>query len=108
MLIVADTIVPEARLVARIAAAGLASTAEAAARVEELVRDGLLLRHGGKILCPIAFETPASESDLREWLARLDPALSRTAGYDLTLSDSIAMSEPGTGRNGPSHARSGA
>ena len=108
MLIVADEIVSEARLVARVAAAGLASTAEAAARVDELVRDGLLLRHGGKFLCPIAFETPASESELREWLARLGPALSRPAGYNLSLSDSIGMTELGTGKNGPSHARSGA
>jgi ribosomal peptide maturation radical SAM protein 1 len=108
MLIVADEIIAESRLVARVVAADLASTVEAAARVDELVRDGLLLRDNGKTLCPFAFETPTSDSELREWLAQFAPALTRPAGYDLARSDATGMIELGTGGNGPSHTRSGA
>lgn len=107
LLIVADQIAPEARLVARFAAAGLASFDGVTRRIDELVSDGLLLRAGGKLLCPIPFETPMSDVQLREWLREYQPALNRTA-YDLTLSDSSGMIERGIAGRGPSQERSGA
>jgi len=110
MLVLADEIASETRLVSRLAAAGLGSTAVAISRRDDLARDGLLLRDGGKVLCPIPFDTPVSHSTLREWLEKWCQTLSRPVPYKaLTLSDSIGMIEVGgTGRNGPSQARSGA
>jgi ribosomal peptide maturation radical SAM protein 1 len=110
LLLLADEVISETTLVRRVAAAGLGSTSDVISRLDELARDGLLLRNRGKLVCPIPLNPCASQSALLDWIESTLPRLGRRAAYEAPpLSDSIGIIDIGGGTaNGPSQARSGA
>ncbi len=80
VLVMSDEIVAEAVVVDKLAGAGLGSARTIAERIGDLVRDGLLLRDRGKILCHVPFDAPQSQAHLTQWLDDLiAPVRAQTA-----------------------------
>lgn len=80
IVVMSDEIVAEAVVVATLAEAGLGSANAIAESISDLVREGLLLRHRGKLLCHLPFDAPQSQAHLTQWLTDLiAPAGARSA-----------------------------